>query len=352
MIWLTLRQFRVQAAVLLGGLVALGAFLVLTRQGLVDDYGNGLAECGSVDNCGKFTRNFFDDHQTSFGAMIAVVVFVPGIIGVFWGAPLITREIEHNTHRLVWNQSITRTRWLAVKLGVIGLVAAVTAGLSALVVDWWSDPIDKAAIKDAPRLAPLVFDARGIVPISYAAFAFALGVTVGVVVRRTLPTMAITLAVFVAVQIVTPMFIRSHLIPPKTATVAITEQNHGEMMMNGDRETMKLALKVDVEPGAWTLTNETVDRSGKKVGEITIPATSPCRPHPPEPGGPGSPMVEPEGPSKACFDYLAAQGFRQKVVYHPANRFWPLQWAETGLFAIVTLGLTGFCFYWTRRRLT
>ena len=37
--------------------------------------------------------------------------------GVFWGAPLVARELEAGTHRLVWNQSVTRTRWLAIKLG-------------------------------------------------------------------------------------------------------------------------------------------------------------------------------------------------------------------------------------------
>ena len=49
-----------------------------------------------------------------------------------------------------------------------------------------------------------MFDARGIVPLGYAAFAFALGVTVGMLIRRTVPAMAITLAVFVAVQIAMP----------------------------------------------------------------------------------------------------------------------------------------------------
>ena len=35
------------------------------------------------------------------------------MIGAFWGAPMVARELETGTHRLVWNQSVTRTRWLA-----------------------------------------------------------------------------------------------------------------------------------------------------------------------------------------------------------------------------------------------
>ena len=42
----------------------------------------------------------------------------PALIGVFWGAPLVARELEAGTHRLVWTQSVTRTRWLATKLGL------------------------------------------------------------------------------------------------------------------------------------------------------------------------------------------------------------------------------------------
>ena len=76
------------------------------------------------------------------------MLVLPALIGLFWGAPLIARELEAGTHRLVWNQSVTRTRWLAVKLGLLGLAAIAAAGLGSLAVDWWSDPLDKAAAGD------------------------------------------------------------------------------------------------------------------------------------------------------------------------------------------------------------
>ena len=139
------------------------------------------------------------------------VLLTPAIIGLFWGAPLITRELETGTFRLAWNQSVTRTRWMAVKLGLIGLAAMAATGLFSLMITWWADPIDRvttsgwrAGYDVVHRLAPLVFDARGITPIGYAAFAFALGITAGVLIRRTLPAMAATLAAFAAVQIALP----------------------------------------------------------------------------------------------------------------------------------------------------
>ena len=144
---------------------------------------------------------------------LAAVLALPAIIGVFWGAPLVARELEAGTHRLVWTQTVTRTRWLATKVGLIGLAAMAAAGLLSLVMTWWSGPIDRPRSRagrartgsSASRgCRRWMFDARGIAPIGYAAFAFALGVTAGLVLRRTVPAMAVTLAVFVAVQIAMP----------------------------------------------------------------------------------------------------------------------------------------------------
>ena len=119
------------------------------------------------------------------------------------GRPLVTRELDAGTHRLAWTHT-TRTRWLVAKLAFVGLAAMAAAGLLSLAVSWWAGPIDAAVASRERHARPRdlrlpadvgeIFDARGIVPIGYAAFAFALGVTVGVLVRRTLPAMAILLA--------------------------------------------------------------------------------------------------------------------------------------------------------------
>ena len=70
----------------------------------------------------------------------------PPLLGIFWGAPLVARELEAGTHRLVWTQSVTRTRWLAVKLGVIGLAGMAVTGLVSLMVTWWAHPLDRVQI--------------------------------------------------------------------------------------------------------------------------------------------------------------------------------------------------------------
>ena len=167
---------------------------------------------------------------------------VPPVIGAFWGAPLISRELETGTHRLAWSQSITRQRWLATKLGVTGLAAVAITGVLSLAVTWWADPIDDAvnAGQDSnvylPRMFPAVFGARGLVPIGYAAFAFALGVAVGLVVRRTLVALAVTLAAVILVQVLAPTLIRPHLMAPTESYLTVSLDNIRGFMLSGDSQ--------------------------------------------------------------------------------------------------------------------
>ena len=104
-------------------------------------------------------------------------------------------------------QSITRKRWLAVKTGWMLLAAAVWGGVISALVTWWSGP-DNALHLDA--FNPGRFDIMGIVPVAYALFAMALGITAGALLRRTLPAMAVTLAGFIAVRAVIALWLRPH----------------------------------------------------------------------------------------------------------------------------------------------
>jgi hypothetical protein len=331
MIWLTWRQFRAGAAVMFAALAVLAAILGLTGPGLADDYSTGIAACtGQSGGCAAFVERFLRDHQSALEAVNAVVLVLPALIGLFWGAPLIARELEAGTHRLVWNQSVTRTRWLAVKLGLVGLAAVAAAGLGSLAITWWASPLDTAA--DSPRMDSL-FDSRGIVPIGYAAFAFALGVAVGMLVRRTLPAMAITLAVFVAVQVLMPELVRPHLLASTRATVEITESNLTSLMARGPDAPFEVDAR-PTDPGAWLLSSHTVDSSGHAVDTIPLtPSSKACAA--PEPG--------------ACLAEIKRLGYRQQVTYLPASRFWPLQWYETGIYIALALGLAAFCFWRIRR---
>ncbi|MFI7445567.1 ABC transporter permease [Nonomuraea indica] len=338
MIWLTWRQFRVQAAAAYGLLAVAVAALLVAGRPLP---GSGVTRLAPADG-------------TLYSAGIVAVYALPALAGVFWGAPLVSRELETGTHRLVWNQGVTRTRWLVTKVAVIGLAATAAAGLLSLAVTWWAGPLDAAsrpdtirpvgaampdAVSFAARISPLVFGARGIVPVGHAAFAFVLGVAAGTLLRRTVPAMAVTLVVFAAVQVAVPFAVRPHLAPADRQTVTITMANISKLGVNGTERLEELA--VAGPPGAWVLANETVDTAGRVVAAPSWVADC-ARP----PGQAALPTAD-----EACFARLAGLGYRQRLTYHPAGRFWALQGIETALFLTLAGLLSRLCVRWTRTRL-
>lgn len=346
MTWLTWRQFRAQALVVAVAVVAAVLVLGITGPHLVD-----LARLdGSVfDHLTRADRRLFY-------AGIVVLAVAPALLGAFWGAPLVARELEAGTHRLVWSQSITRTRWLATKLGVTALAAAVATGALTLAVTWWSDPIDGAMSEThgslPARLTPVSFAMRGIAPVGYAVLAVVLGVTLGIVVRRSLAAMALTLAVFTAVQLAVPVWVRPHLITPVAKTVTISGSTLDGITMNGTGD-LRLSVRA-LGTGDWVLSNQTVDADGKAVA---LPSwMSDCLPPPPG-SQPGSPLVSRapvagKAALEGCLDRLTAEGYRQRLTYQPADRFWSLQWAETAVFLALSGLLAAVGLWWTRHRLS
>jgi ABC-type transport system involved in multi-copper enzyme maturation permease subunit len=341
MIWLTWRQFRWQAIVAAAALGAIAILLAATAPQLAHLYNSaGLNSCHA--SCPTIASNFVRTigglDKTLFQAGVVVMYLAPALMGIFWGAPLIARELETGTHRLAWNQSVTRTRWTVTKLALVGLAAVATAGLLSLMIGWWASPIDHAMSlgqpgsgSGFPRLSPLVFAARGVAPLGYAAFAFALGVTAGVLIRKTLPAMAITLAIFAAVQILVPSFVRPHLISPVRVTAPFNADNNNQMTIGSPGSTMTVVGSFN-RPGAWILSNDTITPAGHV---FTGPAGTACT-------GNSAP--------NACINWLNSLHLRQVVSYQPASRFWPLQGLETGIYLIFAAGLAWLCGWQVRRR--
>jgi len=350
MTWLTWRQFRTQAITVYAAILVLAIFLAATGRQLLR-LTQGDPELAVQD--------VSDAQAVIYLVSAAVVVLLPAIIGAFWGAPLVTRELEAGTHRLVWNQSVTRTRWLAVKLGLIGATAMAAAALFSLAVTWWAGPIDRLAefVGDSGlplRISPLLFDSRGVAPAGHAAFAFVLGVTVGILVRRTLPAMALTLTIFTVVQIAVPLWVRPHVVPPVQHTAAITQTS--EIGRFEVQLGEVLVIEASTPIGAWVHTNEILDPSGRAVERVPA-RVGDCAFSGPGKGADSQGTAQGTGPDSQdpvlrCLDSLADLGYRQHVAYHPASSFWALQWAETGMYLGLSLLLTGLSFRWTRHRLS
>ncbi|WP_410571188.1 transporter [Amycolatopsis sp. cmx-4-61] len=320
MTWLTWRQFRIPALSVFAGLLAIAVVLAITGPDLVG-------------------RTDFSDENALFGGTVLVLYLLPAVIGVFWGAPMITRELENGTHSLVWNQTVTRKRWLTTKLGFGVLAAMLAAGVLSLAVTWWASPIDAlAAVKEdhgmLSRISPVVFAARGIVPIGYAAFALVLGAAVGMVLRRTVAAMAVTVVALAAVLLAVTLLVRPHLLPPQTETVAITPESITNITGNDKQGITEIGVRKPA--GAWELANETLDPSGNVVTSMPD-FLQDCAPRPG--------VAPPErGDIQACVARLGAHGYHQRVTYQPGDRFWPLQWLELTLYLALTALLTWFSF--------
>jgi ABC-type transport system involved in multi-copper enzyme maturation permease subunit len=273
-------------------------------------------------------------------AGIVVLYLTPAIIGIFWGAPLISRELETGTFRLAWTQSVSRTRWLAVKLGLTGLASVVTAGLLSLMVTWWSSPMDQLNPLGGYRLSALLFGARDLAPVGSAAFALALGVTIGLVARRVVPAIAITLAIFTAVQVAVPLWVRPHLLSPVRTVSPLNLSAISAVGSSFPENSLGVGATVNI-PGAWVYSNQVTTTGGStSLGLAPQACTS------------GSTKVLPSGQTSACNAALARLHLRQVVIYQPASRYWAFQWSETAIYLLLALLLAGFCTWWISRRLS
>lgn len=304
MTWLAWRQARAQVLVGVGAMAAIVAVLLATREHIATTPEDQLSTA-----------------YESLQLLGTVLIGVPAAIGAFWGAPLLARELELGTHRLAWTQGITRRRWLAVKLALVGAVAAGLTAVFALVFTWWSRPFDATG----NRIGTANFGQRGVAPIAYAVFALSLGALVGVVVRRTLPAMAVTLVGFFTVRFSFQLFVRPGLADTVTLTRPLTMFGSP----GGDVPSS----------GAWVVSRSTVDGSGHAIrggsaDRLLVDACSLTR-----------------DSTEAAYNQCAhTLGLHDVLKAHPASQFWTLQIWESVAFGGLAVVLVAACFWWVGHR--
>jgi len=345
-------QFRIQTLAAAAGLAIIGAALAITGPHLAQLYHTSVAACPAHGDCPAVSSAFLlTDRAFQIGLKILVIV-IPGLLGLFCGAPLVASELETGTFRLSWTQSISRTRWLAAKLGLASLTSMTVAGLLSLIATWWSGPLDTA------RMNPFAtFDERGLVPVGYAAFALALGVTAGMVIRRTIPAMASTLVVFTATRVAIRAWVRPNLTPALHRT---TPDNVISYSGSGSPPT-------HAPPRAWIVSEKIINGDGHVIGHngiigngsmnitggpagIHIPGVGSCpslTQHPASGKLPSNAALTAQ--LQRCVEQLH---IRDAVTYQPASRYWPFQWYELAIYLALALILAAVAFWWIRHRLS
>jgi hypothetical protein len=103
-------QSRTQALVTTVVLSLLALVAALTGVHLAHLYARSVAHCRS--GCDLAIGDFLSHERFLQHAFDALAQVAPVLFGIFWGAPLIGRELDSGTYRLAWTQSVTRSRWV------------------------------------------------------------------------------------------------------------------------------------------------------------------------------------------------------------------------------------------------
>jgi ABC-type transport system involved in multi-copper enzyme maturation permease subunit len=323
MTWVIWRHYRVTAAIAGAILAAFAAALLITGLRDAAKWHTALADCAKNETCGNLSQTVSLTGGPVYTLTI-LTLLVPLLFGMFWGGPAVARERETGTVQYAWTQSVTRWRWLSVKAGWLLLAGAVFGGAVAGIVTWWYAPPNAL---NQGQFQPGYFDIQGIVPIGYAVFAVALGIAAGTLIGRSLPALAVTAGVFLAIRLVITYWVRMHYMPAVTTIYSVTQN---------------LALK----GATWQLAQGTVLPGGQFTTNLSV-----------GPGhiisgfnGPGVPASCSTAQISSTLTCMARLGYHSFATYQPGYRFWPFQFIETGIFVALAAALIAVTFLVVRRR--
>ncbi|MFD4658266.1 ABC transporter permease subunit [Kitasatospora sp. NPDC058444] len=294
--WLVVRQHRAvlltaAAAVLLGS-----AWIVYQRNRLA----------GVLEELGWPDKEPPMPVPGSAGISLTTTALgmLPILLGVFLGAPLIAADQERGTLRLVTTQSVSRRRWLTAKLAWSYAAALLAGAVLSAVFTWWWKPYRSAF--PGRWYDGNVFDHTGPVLPAMCLFLTAAGVTIGMLVRRVVPAMAVTFAFSMVVQIVWGQ-LRANLAPSRRFSYP-----YG----GGIREQLNDPYELDSWIGA---------ADGRLFGWGTC-------------------TKQTEAASDACREQLGI--VNDVIEYLDSSQMPAMQWTGAGILLAATAVLTAFTVRW------
>jgi ABC-type transport system involved in multi-copper enzyme maturation permease subunit len=338
-------QSRTQTLTTLAALAVVAVVAAVTGVQLSHLYHSLVAPCAATGDCGLAAGRFHAHYTWLQNGFELVLRLAPAIVGIFWGAPLVARELETGTYRLAWTQGVTRCRWLTTRLLLVGASAVAAAGLLTLITTWWFRAVDAVGTNQWD-----VFDRRDLVPVAYAVFAFALGVFVGTVIRRTLPAMAATLGIFAFTRIAITSWVRPHLLTPLHTSMSLLSAGEFGFTLTPNG-TVDLAAGGPSIPNAWVQSSRIVTSTGQTASAAEraafVSQNCPTIAHPPSPGQ--GRAAGDTGAFDACRQQ-AARVFHITASYQPAGRYWTFQWLEAAIYVALALVALIGSYWWIHRR--
>jgi hypothetical protein len=317
MAWVTWRQHR---AALAGVAVFLGAWAVyLWLVGLQMHHAYAAATAchpASSSACGEIISEFnftYGDPALTAAVLLQVV---PALIGAFTGAPVLAREVETGTFRFAWTLGFGRWRWTLAKVVPLAITLAAAAGALSVLFSWFFQPF--FADGNQTPFTPELFDLRGFAFAAWTLAAFAIGALAGMLIRRVVPAIAATLAVWAGLALVAGLFLRRQYMTPLVTS------------------------NLNVPGSAWIMTQwwtrgGTFAFVGRPSNNLVLRLCPPS-------GVPG------KMPQETILQCLAQHGYTQWTSYQPGSRFWPFQWIEGGWLLALSVLLIATTIWLVRRR--
>lgn len=294
MTWLVWRQHRAVFWTVLGASALAVAFIVFQRSQL---------------------------HTAGYGPTSTGLRLMPILLGVFLGAPLFTGDLENGTAKLVVTQSMSRTRWLTTKLALTALVVVVSTVALSVAFGWWWTLYDESTAWE--WTSGPTFNNTGPMPVALALFSVFGGVAIGVVLRRTLVAMVVTLGFTVIVQIVWSHFLAHFLL--SLANVVTITTNKGVTF-----ENVMPPLPTGAHQVNWS-NPPYITSDGKLLGWGTC----------------GD--AQTEQAYELCMKKADVVGW--SADYLPISQMNGLQWFGASILLALTAAVTVFLFFWGRKRL-
>ena len=277
----------------------------------------------------SFSRDAENHFMGSKGAGGVLLQVVPALIGAFAGAPVLARELETGTFRYAWTQGFGRRRWALAKLVLLAVVLAAATAAFGVLVSWYYQP-DYAAGGRAMGLyqnSPFgdLFSLREVTFPAWTLTAFTIAALAGMLLRRVVPAIAATLAVYAGLAIATAGLLRQHYLTPLVTA----------------------SLTVPGTSTAWIISQwSTKDGRFAFAGNPTASVLNqlgPCLS-----AGNSKPLAG--GFPQQLAQCLAAHGYTQWTSYQPASRFWPFQWIEGGWLLALSALLIAATIWLVHRR--
>jgi len=324
MAWVTWRQHRIALAGVAALLGALAVWMWIAGLQLHHAYAAATAcHPASSPACADLITTF--NSMNEFLANGIVLQAVPALIGAFAGAPVLARELETGTFRYAWTQGFGRWRWTLAKLVPLAVVAAAAAGALSVLISWYYQPYFATGnqtldLSERSPFFPGLFDLRGVAFAAWTLAAFAIGALVGMLIRRVVPAIVATLAVYAGLAFAAGLFLRQHYLTPL------------------------LTSNLNVPGSAW-ITSQWWTKGGRFAfaGRPPIDLLMQLCHNPPlGPSGKPSPV--------SLAQCVAQHGYTQWTTYQPASRFWPFHWIEGGWLLALSVLLIAATVWLVRRR--